>query len=119
MDEVTRLKNEIAENKRKIKELEKQTKLPKVPKRELEKFKKWRQETLCHPYLRYYDYINDDGFCGDWVYYLTGWFGMNIEELEKAKQFVSYITNNEEEIKGFEDAIEWVKEELKEELNEK
>ena len=93
--EVAKLKNEIAENKRKIKQLEKQQK---VPKRDIERFKKFYKDTLCNPYYTYLRFIEEVERCG-WGGYspdeeIGVWFGEKKEdelEVEKARQFICAI----------------------------
>ena len=95
--ELAKLKNEIAENKRKIKELEKQQKKYIVPKREIEKCKKYYMDTICSPYYRYLRFIEDVERCG-WGQppdeEINVWFGESKKDeldLEKARQFVCAI----------------------------
>lgn len=65
----------------------------KVPKREINKFVKFYNDLKSNPFLRYFkaiDSIEYNGVCDEYEE-LTSWFGNDVESLEKARQFITQI----------------------------
>ena len=93
-EQIQKLKNEIAKNQRKIAELEKQ-KLPKVPKRDIEKFKKYYNDTIRNKQYKYFRFIEDMiQFGGLSSYEIGVWFGeykKHIKDVEEARQFITSV----------------------------
>ena len=109
MEELARLKKEIEDNKRKIKEIEKKQKetAVKISKRELDSFKSFIQNTQSHKHYHLLRFIEELDVGNGTLDNILMWFP-TIKDIEQARQFICHIRPNYNNT--FLKAIEYIKE---------